>query len=137
VRFFEEMTRGFSERGKALFCELLLDGKVIASSSNYVSGSCVLAFKIGWDPDFARFSPGRLAELAIIEHLSAELPEVDRLDSGSAPGSYVERMWLERHYLSEGMIATSRAAGAALSLLNLMRQLRRRVRGLVAKGRGG
>lgn len=91
--FFDGLCRGATEHNPIFFGELLLGDKVIASSCNLLSGRSGFAFKIGWDPDWAKFSPGMLNEVMTVESLRNTLPTVTHFDSGASEGSFIERLW--------------------------------------------
>ncbi|MDJ0941103.1 MAG: GNAT family N-acetyltransferase, partial [Woeseiaceae bacterium] len=105
-RFFEEMITKLAARGQVFFTEILLDGEVIASTSNLMSGRSGFAFKLGWDPAYARQSIGILNELELIEHMPTYLADIDHMDSGAMPGSFMEDLWSGRDTLSGGYYAT-------------------------------
>src|SRR4029079_17342593 len=92
---FREMIAGFGAEERALFIELQLDGKVVATTSNLISGRAGFAFKIGWQPELANVSPGRLAELAWLQHLYSHetMAGLQFWDSGATEGSYIEKLW--------------------------------------------
>jgi len=96
TRFFREMTRACRERGLIFFCELLLDGKPIASTSNFSINGSGFAFKVGNDPNYAKFSPGYLVEYASLQSFMKGCPDVREMESGSQAGSYIEVLWPER-----------------------------------------
>jgi hypothetical protein len=128
--FFRDMTRNFAGAGRAFFCELLLDGRVIASSSNYISGRVGFAFKIGWDPEFASAGPGLLVELELMRWLGSGGLEVDYIDSGAAPGSYIERLWRDRIELTSGILAGGNVGVAVLPMVTAARKVKRAIFGI-------
>src|SRR5207244_4435419 len=81
-RFFREMVAGFGTEDRAVFVELQLDGKVVATTSNFISGQSGFAFKVGWLPDLAKVSPARLTELELVRQLYSHdvLGRLDFLD---------------------------------------------------------
>lgn len=127
--FFRDMTRRFARDGRALFCELLLDGRVIASSSNYVSGKLGFAFKIGWDPDFASAGPGFLNELELMRWLGERRLEIDYMDSGAAEGAYIQRLWQSRREVVSGILVGGNIGNAILPALTVARDVKRAVMG--------
>ncbi len=96
AQFFREMVRGCSGQSFMFFCELLLDGNVIASTSNFNVNGYGFAFKVGNDPTYAKFSPGFLVEYAFLQSSAQACPDLHELESGSMPGSYIEVLWPER-----------------------------------------
>jgi CelD/BcsL family acetyltransferase involved in cellulose biosynthesis len=61
--FFREMAAGFASAGRLFLTEVNHKGETIASTSNLISGDMGFAFKLGWDPAFAKVSPGILNEI--------------------------------------------------------------------------
>lgn len=106
-RFFEEMATKFASRKRAIFSEVLFDGDVIASSSNFQSGSELFAFKIGWNPGYAHSSPGRMSELYLMGHLATRACGVERVDSGAEANSYLGALWPQSAWIARGYFALS------------------------------
>jgi hypothetical protein len=128
--FFREAVARFAEEERAVFTELLLDGEVIASTSNFLSGRAGFAFKIGWRPDLAKVSPGVLNEMEFLTRMYEEpsLGDLDFWDSGAAEGSYIDKLWPGRRPLVSMAIATTRLGRSVMSLVRTARALRKRHR---------
>ena len=95
--FFREAVARFSAEERVFFTELSLEGEVIASTSNFVSGQAGFAFKLGWRESYAKMSPGILNELEFVRRFPHEVCcDLRYLDSGSVEGSFMERVWPER-----------------------------------------
>jgi hypothetical protein len=122
--FFNEMTAGFSSAGRALFSELSVNGRVIASTSNYSSGRAGFAFKLGWDPEFAKYSPGLLKELELIRAAPSLWTHHDFLDSGAAPDSFMGNIWLARRTLVSGMLTWNALGNLQLATGQIVRGIR-------------
>jgi CelD/BcsL family acetyltransferase involved in cellulose biosynthesis len=127
--FFRDMAQRFSADERAFFCELRLEGRVIASSSNFVSGRTGFAFKIGWDPEFASVGPGLLAELELMRWLGGGGLDIDYVDSGSVEGAYIQRLWKSSTYLASGVLVGGNVGAAILPALNVARSVKRAVLG--------
>ena len=104
-----------------MFTELSVAGKVIASTSNFCSGMAGFAFKLGWHPDYAVYSPGLLNELELIRAAPQVWGNLEIADSGSSPGSFMENIWLARRTLVSGMYATDRTGRVQLAIVRLLR----------------
>jgi hypothetical protein len=104
AEFFREMTQRFALAGRAVFCELMVNGRVIASSSNYVSGRVGFAFRIVRDPVFASAEPALLCELALMRWIGEQRFDLDYFDSGSIEASFIERLWKERREVMSGVM---------------------------------
>lgn len=98
--FFREMTERFSRAGRALFTELRLNGRVIASTCNYVSGETGFAFKVGWDEQYRKFGLGIFNEAELVRHAPERCADLQCLDSGSQPASFIEMLWPGRRQVA-------------------------------------
>ena len=125
--FFEEMIQGFSRSGRAFFTELSVGSKVIASSSNMISGTAGFAFKIGFDPAFARFSPGILNEIQFLQKVRSVASDLDYIDSGAAEGSFMESLWPHRRTLVSGFFATNRLVEPVFAGMDFLRHVKRKL----------
>lgn len=124
ARFFREVVRGCKAHGLVFFCELLVDGKVIASSSNFQINGIGFAFKIGIDPGYSKFAPGFLLEYAFLQSGMRPLHHLHEIESGAQPGSYIEKLWPERIRMVSGRLV----AGGLPTLWELTKQRIRRIR---------
>lgn len=129
TRFFHEMTRAFRDDGDLFFTELRLNGEVIASTCNLVSGGDGFAFKVSFDPRHAKRSPGLLNELGFLKGLERPVDHFRLVDSGSEPGSFIEQLWPDRVQLHSGSIALGALAKAAAQTAQSLSLLRRRLIG--------
>lgn len=59
---------GFNKTGRAFFTEIVLNDKIISSTTNLISGKAGFAFKVGWDIEFAKYGPGIVNEIKTLEH---------------------------------------------------------------------
>jgi CelD/BcsL family acetyltransferase involved in cellulose biosynthesis len=123
--FFRELCRGFARRQRIFFTELLLGDEVIASTSNFVSGSTGFAFKIGWNTDHARLRPGLLNELMFLRSARAECAALGHIDSGTQEGSFIETLWGERLTLESGALALTRLGHVAATTCDVLRRAKR------------
>jgi hypothetical protein len=126
--FFRELSARFEEAGAIVFAETLCDGKVIASSSNLLLGDTLNAFKIGWDPEFAKSSPGRLNEMSLLEQAPVLWPQLRRFDSLSREKSYLADLLPHKEILVSGALATSRLGQQTMRVAHPLRQLAFRIR---------
>ena len=136
--FFREMIAGFASERRAVFTELTLGGKVIASTCNLISGTAGFAFKIGWDPEYKRYSPALLNELELMLQADTLLSDLQFVDSGAEPDSYINELWPERRQLQSLCFPTQPSGAVLTHLLNCLRTLRneaQRLRQAAARGR--
>ena len=119
--FFRDMVERFGRIGAAVFLETLVGDRVIGSTSNFLVGGTLSAFKIGWHPDFARHSPGRLTKLALFEAIAGTWPHVDKYDSNSQQNCFLAKMLPHTETIVSGFLATSRWGTNALRAVRLIR----------------
>jgi len=122
--FFKEMIRDFRLKERLFLTELSLDGIVIASTTNLISGGAGFAFKIGYHPDYAEISPGLLNELEFIRHAPALCGNLSYVDSGAEEGSFIDRLWTARRRLVSGIFATTPIGKGVLSGIKRMRRFK-------------
>ena len=136
--FFTRAVRAAARRGRLMMLGLRLAGRWIALKCNFVSGEGSFAFKIAYDEDYARFSPGTLLELENIRRFHAR-PELRWMDSCADPGHFmVNRLWPDRRALADLVSTTGRAAGDLMvSSLPLLHWVSRNLRGLPTASAAG
>ncbi len=123
--FFLEMITRFRRRGQVFFTELLLNGEIIASTANLICGNEGFAFKLGWDPRYAHFAPGILNEVEFIRNAPQVCPDLQCIDSGALPGTFIEDLWLDRRTLSSGIYTTSTLGEKAVAATKMLKRLTR------------
>ncbi len=102
--FFLEMAQRLQATGELVFVELLCDGKVIASTSNLLSGGVLSGFKTGWDPHFHKASPGRINEWRLFEAMSERWPALHGFDSQAQQDSYLAELLPDRQTMESGLL---------------------------------
>jgi CelD/BcsL family acetyltransferase involved in cellulose biosynthesis len=130
LAWFREAMRAAHQRGQLWATALRLDGRAIAMKINFTQGDAAFAFKIAFDEQYARFSPGVQLELENLEGLHAR-PDLSWMDSLAAPNRFmINHLWSERRTLQTLFIAPGTAASLAIAALPLARwcstQLQRR-----------
>ena len=127
--YFKTVAREAFNRGQLMMLALSLDGRRIAYKCNYVSGRGSFAFKIAFDEDYGRFSPGVLLEIENIRLLH-ERTDVKWMDSCASPDRMmINQLWPERRSIQTVAIATGRGAGEFfIALIPMLRWLSRKVR---------
>jgi len=128
--FFTRAARAAARQGRLMMLGLRLAGRWIALKCNFLSGEGSFAFKIAYDEEYARFSPGTLLELENIRRFHAR-PELRWMDSCADPDHFMaNRLWLDRRRLADLVTTTGRAAGdlmvSSLPLLHWMSRTLRR-----------
>jgi hypothetical protein len=126
-RFFQEMAKGFNQTGRIFFTEIHLDGICIASTANLISGQVGFGFKMGWDPQYSKYSPGRVNLIKIMEHGKDLLSDLEYIDSSTTPESYINKIWPDRRNLVEGMLSLSTLGKTVMASLNVAKKLKRTI----------
>jgi hypothetical protein len=124
--FFREMMNGFAQAGRAFFTELSMNGKVIASTSNLISGCAGFAFKIGWDEAFSKLGPGILNEVEFMKYFPELLPNIKYVDSGAENGSFIEKLWPDHVSLVSGFYVSNPTMKPLLQGIDFLRKVKRR-----------
>ncbi|TXC65119.1 GNAT family N-acetyltransferase [Piscinibacter aquaticus] len=124
-RFFREMVAGFAEEQRAVFTEVVLDGRAIASACHFLSGGAGFCFKIGWDPQYRAFSPGILNEVEFIRHAPEVFADVGFFDSGASEDSFINELWPERRTLGTITLTTAPLARWVAQTASSAHRLRR------------
>jgi hypothetical protein len=122
--FFREMGMGFQREGRMFITELHLNGAVLSTASNLISGNSGFGFKLGWDTSYARYSPS-IINLSNYAANRASLPSnLKFLDSSAAPGSYMEDIWMGRRTLADGIYALTGAGKLVLSAAQVFKRVK-------------
>jgi hypothetical protein len=126
--YFVTVAREAFRRGKLMMLALHRNGRAIAHKCNFVSGQGSFAFKIAFDEEHARHSPGVLLELENIRRLHAR-PEIAWMDScADASHPMLDRLWPGRRTIQDVLVGTGRPLGDGfVAALPLLRWLRRKL----------
>ena len=125
--FFRDLVERLRARNRVFFTELRLGERVIASTVNFQMADEGFAFKIGWDPDYARHSIGVLNELAFLERLpAAEEWGLKRMDSGSEEGAFIDALWRDGVTLTNGAFTANPLLKVMTRALAYVRRIGRR-----------
>lgn len=93
--FFREALAGAFQAGKLDFLRLDLDGRPIAMLVNFVTAPGSFSFKIAFDEDYARFSPGVLIQIENLRILARD--GIRWMDScAAAEHPMINSLWAER-----------------------------------------
>ncbi|HKQ00753.1 MAG TPA: GNAT family N-acetyltransferase, partial [Actinomycetes bacterium] len=128
-RFFREMCQGFADKGRLMFLSLEAGPRVVAQNTALVAGEGLFGFKRAYDEEFARWSPGSLLDLDVLDwfHRSARLAW---LDTCSAPDDgNGSRAFGDRRPLSTVAVPLSPVGAAAAAMVPAGVRARRYVRG--------
>jgi GNAT acetyltransferase-like protein len=120
-KYFVEIAREAFRRGKLMMLALHFNGHPIAYKVNFLSGDGSFAFKIAFDEEYARYSPGVLLELENIRLLH-ERTQIRWMDSCANPDRFmINHLWTDRRAIQSLVISTGKRQGdlivAAIPLL--------------------
>jgi CelD/BcsL family acetyltransferase involved in cellulose biosynthesis len=133
-RFFRAMALAAHQAGRLGATAIRLDGRALAMQILLRSGDGAYAFKLGYDEAFARYSPGVLLELDLVERV-AEGGFLRWIDSAAVRHHpMINRIWTERRAIESWVIAGDDRMGLLLSLLPAARWIKRRLRGASHRG---
>lgn len=124
ARFFREMCGGFARQGRLQLFTLAVDGRPIAMVCALRAGDRLFTFKMAYDDDWSRWSPGRLAVVDYIAHFHHHTDAVLIDSIADAGNEYMKGLWPDRLALctmlvpARGMLgwAAGRSVAAALGL---------------------
>jgi len=123
-RFITAAVAGLAAEGKVTINRILIDGRAIAVTITLRSAGTAWFWKIVYDEDYARYSPGVVLTFAVTEDL-VEDRTIVRTDSCATPNHpMIGHIWRERLALCDRLIAVRPQAAFSLARrLELMRGL--------------
>lgn len=105
--FFEDMCQSAHACDKFHVAQIMLDAKPIAMLASFISGRGAYSFKIAFNEDYARFSPGALLMMKVIDAFHHD-QRIDWIDSCAIPNHpMIDHIWAERRQMRDVNIATS------------------------------
>jgi hypothetical protein len=127
--FFLRIAREAFSRGRLMMLALRFNGRPIAIKFNLLGLPGAFSLKIGYDEDYARYSPGLLLEVENVRRLHAR-PDIEWMDSCAVARHFmINRLWLDRRTIQTILVPTGKGAGDLwVSLMPLVRWLNRRLR---------
>jgi hypothetical protein len=110
--FFRRICQGFSASGRLQLLVMSAGGVDFAWKVNVVSGDAVFCFKIAYDEEFARFSPGVQLELDNVEifHGTSAAWSDSCADSDN---EMINRLWPDRRPVATLLVPTGGVLGTA------------------------
>lgn len=128
--FFIEAATAAAQRGQLMMMRMMLGDRPVAMKCNLLAADGAYAFKIAYDEDHARFSPGLLLELAHVEEFHRR--GLAWLDWCAEPDHFMaNRLSLDRRSLQSLVTAIDTPASRLLvSSLPALRWCRRTLRQL-------
>jgi CelD/BcsL family acetyltransferase involved in cellulose biosynthesis len=124
-RFMRRAIRALAAAGQARVDRLMLGDRVIAAAVLLRSGWAGWFWKITYDEELARASPGVQLALELTESLLAD-PTIGRVDSCATPDHpMIDHLWRDRLVLADQLIALGPETGGRFKLACGLEGLRR------------
>ena len=129
--FFEQIAHAAHERGQLRLLGLFFDDRPLALKCCLLAPPGSFGWKIAFDEEFSRFSPGIQLELDHVEAFQQET-QLAWMDSCTSEGHEMfERLWPDRREIAVTLLSTGRTEGrVVVSALDPLRRLYRRLRGI-------
>jgi len=132
--YFRAAVGELARQGRAILHTMALDGKPIALKCNFIGAggppAGAFAYKITYDEDYAKFSPGVLLELHNIADLHARRGEIAWMDSCADPNHpMIDHLWDGRRRILYVTCGSRSLPGRLLvaALKHRNRQARKRI----------
>lgn len=106
-----DLCRGWASAGRLQMLSLQTDTRVVAMACNVSAAAGSFRFKIAFDEELARFSPGIHLEIGLLE--AFHNGDASWMDSCADPrNKMIHRLWAPRRQLQNLIISSSGARGA-------------------------
>jgi len=124
-QFMKSAVNGLAAEGKAAIDRLFVDTRAIAAIVRLRSGAMAWCWKIAYDENFARASPGVQVLLDATEAVLAD-PAIARADScATADHPMIDHIWRERLPLADRLIRIGPDRAWAFKMACLLESVRR------------
>lgn len=134
--FFRAACAAAFDAGRLHFLRIDLDDRPIAMLANFRHGEGAFSFKIAFDEEMGRYSPGVLIELMNLHAVQGN-PAIAWMDScAAADHSMIDSLWAERRTIVQYRVALHGrglerlARGAAFAIANGAEAVARTMKGL-------
>lgn len=126
LRFFRKAMADLARDGQARIDLLRVGERVIATSVVLRSGDALFGWKMAYDEDYAKYSPGTQLMLDFTQHVLAD-DNVARVDScAAADHPMVNHLWNGRHAVADRMLAVRPDRSRVFNTACAMEHIRRR-----------
>ena len=135
--YFKSIATEAFRRGRLVMLALRLDGRPVAYKCDFLAGSGSFTFKIAFDENYSRYSPGLLLEIENLRRLHTQ-PQIEWVDSCADPLNFMfNRLWSARRTIQNLIISTGQAPGdLVVSLTPLLSWINRRLKDGKTAGQG-
>lgn len=122
--FFRAVVQAAFASDRLTALALRLNGRAVAMKCNLTSHDAAFAFKIAYDEELAKYSPGVLLELENIRRFDRR-PDLRWMDSCAEPRHpMIDRLWRERRTIQTMVVGVGRGRSTAVvACLPLLRRL--------------
>jgi CelD/BcsL family acetyltransferase involved in cellulose biosynthesis len=103
--FMQTAMPALAADGKVAIDRIMVDGRTIAATIMLRSGRCAWFWKIAYDENFARFSPGVMLSAVLTNELVDDTTLVQTDSCATANHPMIDHLWRERLALCNRMIA--------------------------------
>lgn len=123
--FFLTITRNAFNQGRLMMLALRLDRHPVAMKCNFLAADGGFAFKIAFDENFRRFSPGVLLEMENIRRLHND-SNITWMDSCAAPDHFmINRLWLDRKSMRTILLSANPVVGTVIiRLVDMLKRVK-------------
>lgn len=111
--FFRAAASAAHENGRLKMSGLWLDGRPIASRVSFRAGDGTFLFKLAYDEEFSKYSPGMLLELEFIR-AGVEGPDGWEDSCNSAENTVYKRIWAHRRTIEDIAVSPGSSYGDIL-----------------------
>lgn len=133
--FARRLIANLADTGNASVALLRVDGRAIAAQVLLYGGSMAYTWKIAFDAEFAKYSPGALLIDKATDALFAG--GIAQIESCSADGGFMEQLWTGRRMTVDMLVDVGARKSASFALAAaaergyaFLRQQRNRLRGM-------
>jgi CelD/BcsL family acetyltransferase involved in cellulose biosynthesis len=114
-----------ADEGKARVARLCVDERPIAAMVTLRNGAGAWCWKIAYDEDYARYSPGVQILLNVTQRLLDD-PSIARADScATADHPMIDHIWRERLELADRLLSVGRGESRRFAIAHTLETLRR------------
>lgn len=127
ARFARQFISTLTAKDRASVAMLTLDGKPIAAQVLLYNDETAYTWKISYDEEYARYSPGILLVASVTEELF-NIDGIEAIESCSPDGSFMETMWTGRRPTLDVLVHLGRGPSWTFGAIRLWACLRSRLK---------